>query len=195
MFYLPVYPDKHRVLVKFLLERLYLVCRMAFLRRCGGIVPDDGRQCPALAYQFYPPLFGRKDKCPVCDFLIMCVRIDLFLYVLHVMREFLIVRFHFGGHKKFLTQAVTLFFAESLERMKIGFVVFHYCLVDKHILDFSRSLVPSEYQEYQGFEKVLLLTEVKVVFLPGHLKRIHGDWLLLGVRYVCAAEISAYTLV
>ena len=111
------------------------------------------------------------------------------------MRVLFIVVLHLGGDQQFLSQCLTLTVAEPFKRIEIGFVIFHDGLVYQHVLNLCRKCVTLEYQEYQRFEEVLLLTEIKFVLLLSNLERIHGNGLLLRVGYVCTLVISAYTFV
>ena len=111
------------------------------------------------------------------------------------MRVLFIVILHLGGYQQFLPQCLTLTVAESFKRIEIGLVILHNGLVYQHILNLCRKCVTLEYQEYQRFEEVLFLTEIKLIFLLRDLERIHGNGFLLRVGYVCTLVISAYAFV
>ena len=111
------------------------------------------------------------------------------------MRVLFIVILHLGGDQQFLSQCLTLTVAESFKRIEIGFVILHDGLVYQHVLNLCWKCVTLEYQEYQRFKEVLLLTEIEFIFFLSNLERIHGDGLLLRVGYVCTLVISAYAFV
>jgi len=111
------------------------------------------------------------------------------------VRVLFVVILHLGGYQQFLSQCLTLTVAEPFKRIEIGLVIFHDGLVYQHVLNLCRKCVTLEYQEYQRFEEVLLLTEIEFIFFLSDLERIHGNGLLFRVGYVCTLVISAYTFV
>ena len=111
------------------------------------------------------------------------------------MRVLFIVILHLGGDQQFLPQCLTLTVTEPFKRIEIGLVIFYDGLVYQHVLNLCWKCVTLEYQEYQRFEKVLLLPEIKLIFLLRDLEWIHGNGLLLRVGYVCTLVISTYAFV
>ena len=115
--------------------------------------------------------------------------------VLHIVVVLIMVTLHAGSYQQFLSQTFPFLVSKVLEGMEIGFVVFHDGLVNQHILNLGGNSVPLENQEHQGFEEVLLLTEVLGILFLCHLEGVHGDRFLLGIRDVCTFIIATNTLV
>ena len=79
--------------------------------------------------------------------------------------------------------------------MEIGIIVLVQYRINDGVLQLLRRFVALEDLEDERLQKILLLSEVLLIFHITDLERIHRDRMLLAVRDIRAVEIAAYTLI
>ena len=117
------------------------------------------------------------------------------IFLLQFLLKFVILPIHLVFQGQQMDDVLTLLLRIFLERMEVCLIVFYDDLIDHQFLYVIRHFLTNIDKEDQGFEEVLLLTEVILILLTGNLEGIHGDRSLFGIRDIGAMIVTADTLI